>query len=36
MVKDSVWGSVDKADLPTDAKVFTTAWACRKKANDTL
>ncbi len=36
MVRDEVWEAVEKTDLPSDAKVITTTWACKKKANGTL
>ncbi len=36
MICDGVWEAVKKADIPLDAKIDTTTWACKKKANGTL
>ena len=35
MMKMQVWQKVKKADLPADAKILTSTWAMKKKANGT-
>ncbi len=36
MIRDSVLESIEKDVIPSDAKVMTTAWDCKKKANGML
>ena len=36
MVSRSVWKAVDKKDVPSTAKILTSTWAMKKKANGTF
>ena len=35
MTKDSIWQAILQSDLPAAAKILTSTWAMKKKANGT-